>query len=156
MVRYAVAATARCLARVKVVLSNNRWVLRKKIGCCASADRAARRAVRANHGYYYRAHRGRFVRHAKIVERSLRQAGLEIAQTSTRIVLSLALCPRARCWAFRASTMSCGLTAPLSTRISPTCRGSPAFWCSTAAFTSLALATPRLMRISPRFRSRLF
>jgi hypothetical protein len=47
--------------------------------------------------------------------------------TSTRMVLSLALGPRACCGRFRASSTSCGFTAPFSTSISPTCRGVSGF-----------------------------
>ena len=47
--------------------------------------------------------------------------------TSSRMVLSLALCPRAACCARCASATSAGRAAPWSTRISPMWRGSSGF-----------------------------
>ncbi len=69
--------------------------------------------------------------------------------TSSRMVLSVALCPRAPCWARSASTTSAGRAAPWSTRISPMWRGSPSFCFSEASRISAGETPARCIRMSP-------
>ena len=69
--------------------------------------------------------------------------------TSSRMVRSLALCPRAPCCRCSASTTSAGRATPCSTRISPMWRGSPSFCFSAATRISAGVTPARCIRMSP-------